>query len=65
MTPKEEAIKIYNRCYEVAKAINEFSQGKFNPTNYSFPTVQDGLEGIKFIEKSLESNAANSAWIKF
>jgi predicted dehydrogenase len=50
---------------EVAKAIHEFSLGKFNPTNYSFPTVQDGLEGIKFIEKSLESNAANSAWINF
>ncbi len=49
---------------EVAKAIHEFSLGNLTQLTTPFYSA-DGLEGIKFIEKSLESSAANSAWIKF
>jgi len=27
--------------------------------------VTDGLEGIRFIERSIASNASNSSWVNF
>ena len=32
---------------------------------YIFPTVEDGLEGIKFIERSITSNSSDSSWVDF
>jgi len=30
-----------------------------------YPTVEMGLEGVKFIEKCLNSSKADSAWVNF
>lgn len=47
MTPKEEAIKIYNRCYEVAKAINNFKE-HFG-VDYSSPLFKDFIKQYALI----------------
>ncbi|MBV8699398.1 MAG: gfo/Idh/MocA family oxidoreductase, partial [Bradyrhizobium sp.] len=29
-----------------------------------FPTIDDGLAGIKFIDAAVKSSAANGAWVR-
>ena len=50
---------------EVADAIIDFNNGNYDPKKYLFPKVEDGLEGIRFIERSIASNASNSSWVNF
>ena len=50
---------------EVADAIISFNKGNYDPKKYLFPKVEDGLEGIRFIERSIASNASNSSWVNF
>ena len=43
---------------------------KINKENYEqsndcYPTIYDGIEGMKFIETVLESSNSNSKWIRF
>jgi predicted dehydrogenase len=33
------------------------------PEEYDFPTVHDGLRGMQFIERSVESGKRNAAWV--
>jgi hypothetical protein len=47
MTPKEEAIIIYNRCYEVSKAINNFKE-HFG-VDYSSPLFKDFIKEYALI----------------
>jgi predicted dehydrogenase len=49
----------------VAEAVRSYAEG--NPMKieeYNFPTVYDGLRGIKFIHKAVESVKNGSEWVK-
>ena len=35
-----------------------------DPTYLDFPTVEDGVRGMKFIDAVVESGEQNAAWIK-
>jgi len=50
---------------EIADAIISFNNGNYDSKKYLFPKVEDGLEGIRFIERSIASNASNSSWVNF
>ncbi len=50
---------------DVANALIDRKNGKFNEENHHFPSVEDGLEGIKFIERSIASSSSNSSWVNF
>jgi len=47
-----------------ADAVQQFSQGK--PTNplLDFPSIEDGIRGMKFIETVIASGKENAAWKK-
>ena len=34
-------------------------------SSYIYPDVYDGLKGIKFIAKTVESSTSNCIWVKF
>ena len=38
---------------------------KYNPSNDCYPTIYDGVEGMKFIETVLESSNNNCKWTRF
>lgn len=49
----------------VAEAIRRHSDGKPMKTKeYNFPTVQDGLRGMAFINKAVESATKGATWVK-
>ena len=50
---------------EAARAIRAASKknGKI-PKDVVFPTVQDGVAGVAFIEACVKSSAKNGAWVK-
>lgn len=49
----------------VARAIRAHIDGKpLKTEGYEFPTVYDGLRGMEFIAKAVESAEANAAWVK-
>ena len=50
---------------DVAIALIDQKNGKFNEENHHFPSVEAGLEGIKFIERSIASSSSNSSWVSF
>ena len=50
---------------DVANALINKKNGTFNSENHQFPSVEDGLEGIKFIERSVASSSSNSSWVNF
>jgi len=43
----------------IAHAMGERFEGK----NTSYPNVYDGLEGVRFIEKCVESSRQNGEWL--
>jgi predicted dehydrogenase len=46
-----------------ADAIGDHLDGKYpRPGGYDFPTIDDGVEGMAFIEAAVKSSNANSAW---
>jgi predicted dehydrogenase len=48
----------------VAEAVRRHLDGKpMQPQEYDFPTVYDGLRGMRFISKAVESCAAGSCWV--
>ncbi len=49
---------------EVAKAIRAARDGKKPPKDVSFPGIQDGIDGMAFIEACVKSSKANSKWVK-
>ena len=70
--PAERVRMAVSRCpteliisVEVADAIISFNNGNYDSKKYLFPKVTDGLEGIRFIERSIASNASNSSWVNF
>ncbi len=48
-----------------AMAVDAFKDGKKSDTIYDFPTVDDGVEGMLFIEKVIESSGSDKKWIDF
>ncbi|WP_300067623.1 Gfo/Idh/MocA family oxidoreductase [uncultured Ruegeria sp.] len=49
---------------EAAEAIQAFRTGKSSDTAVMYPTVQDGLNGVKFVAACVQSSARNAAWVK-
>ncbi|MCV6825354.1 MULTISPECIES: Gfo/Idh/MocA family protein [Halocynthiibacter] len=49
---------------EAAEAIQARREGKDVPAEVVYPTVQDGLKGVQFIDACVRSSARNAAWVK-
>lgn len=49
---------------EVARAIRAARAGKKPDPTVTFPTVEDGLKGMEFVEAAVKSNAKGSVWVK-
>lgn len=49
---------------EVAHAIRAARDGTTPDADVQFPTVHDGLDGVKFIDATIRSSKRNSAWVK-
>jgi len=49
---------------EAADAIVAHRQGNRPPSEVVFPTVNDGLKGVQFVDACVRSSARNAAWIK-
>jgi predicted dehydrogenase len=52
-----------NIYQEVARAIRAHSERCAVNGDVSFPTVRDGLMGVRFIEAAVESSARGGAWV--
>ena len=50
---------------DIANALTEKMNNNYDKDKYIFPTVEDGLEGIRFIERSIASSNSDSSWINF
>lgn len=48
---------------EAAAAILAHRGGKQPPPEVVFPTVQDGLKGVQFVDACVRSSARNAAWV--
>lgn len=49
---------------EAARAILAHRNGESPPEDVLFPTVQDGLLGVKFVDACVRSSKRNAAWVK-
>ncbi|MEW2917331.1 Gfo/Idh/MocA family oxidoreductase [Ruegeria sp. ANG10] len=49
---------------EAADAIIAFRSGNSPDPSVIYPTVQDGLNGVRFVAACVQSSARNAAWIK-
>jgi predicted dehydrogenase len=49
---------------EAARAIRAAQAGKAPDPAVIFPTVEDGLAGVKFINAAVNSSASNGAWVR-
>jgi predicted dehydrogenase len=49
---------------EVAHAIKAARSGKKPPKGVHFPTIEDGVKGLAFIEAAVKSSKANGKWVK-
>jgi predicted dehydrogenase len=49
---------------EAARAIHAARAGKKPDPAVVFPTVEDGLAGMKFIDAAVRSSAGNGAWVR-
>lgn len=56
---------IYEAFANIYKAYITALTEKIKPSEFEFPTVQMGHDGVLYIEKCLESNKNDSAWVNF
>jgi predicted dehydrogenase len=49
---------------EIAAAIKAARTGKKPPEGVQFPTIEDGVKGLAFIEAAVKSSKANAKWVK-
>ena len=48
----------------VADAVAAYRAGApLDPAAYTFPTVDDGVSGVRFVEAAVESNLRDGAWV--
>ncbi len=61
----EAFIEAFANIYlAAAEGISDAIEGKFKGNEeYDYPSVQDGVEGMAFIEAAVESSKKNSAWV--
>lgn len=63
---QEAFIEAFANVYmAAAKAIDCEVHGKKLPKNTDFPTIEDGVEGMAFIETAVRSSKAKTKWTKF
>ncbi len=48
----------FTECLEAKK------NGTFTPEMIDYPTVDDGIQGLKYVEACLESNAKGNVWVE-
>jgi len=48
---------------EIAQAIHAAREGRPVPAEVDFPTIEDGVHGVAFIEAAVRSSAAGAAWV--
>ena len=61
----EAFIEAFANVYlEAARAIRDAIDGK-KPKDYDFPTIDDGVYGLAFIETAVKSAATSTKWTKF
>ena len=49
---------------EVAAAIKAARNGERPPEGVEFPTIEDGVKGLAFIEAAVKSSKSNGHWVK-
>jgi predicted dehydrogenase len=49
---------------EAAAAINAKKSGKPLDPNVRYPTIQDGVRGVAFVDACIASSRRNGAWVK-
>ena len=54
---------IYNDVYK--KLYAQINNQNYDQSNDCYPTINDGVEGMRFIETVLESSKNNSKWVRF
>ena len=53
-----------NLYAEAAAAIRAAREGRPLPAGVLFPTIEDGLEGMRFIDACVRSSSRNAAWVE-
>jgi predicted dehydrogenase len=62
----EGYLEAFGNIYrEAFRAIAAEVNGEKIPTDLDFPTIDDGIEGMAFIETVVKSSAAGAKWVKF
>jgi predicted dehydrogenase len=62
----EGYLEAFGNIYrEAFRAIAAEIEGKPQPKDLDFPTIDDGIEGMAFIETVVKSSAAGARWVKF
>src|ERR1700733_2178790 len=49
---------------EIGLAIKAARSGRKPPEGVHFPTIEDGVKGLAFVEAAVKSSKANGAWVK-
>ncbi|MDQ8183361.1 Gfo/Idh/MocA family oxidoreductase [Pelagicoccus sp. SDUM812005] len=63
---QEAFLEAFANIYRAAaKAIDCEVHGRKLPKNLDFPTIEDGVEGMAFIETAVKSAKAKAKWTKF
>ena len=61
----EGYLEAFGNIYqEIFRAVRAEVSGKKLPKNLDFPTIDDGLEGMLFIETVVKSSARGAKWVK-
>ncbi len=64
---QEGYVEAFARIYDkFVDAIYKRKQGEIlTPSDIDFPTVEDGVQGMRFVEKCLESSNQGGVWVNF
>ena len=62
----EGYLEAFGNIYrEALRAIRAEVAGQTLPKDLDFPTIEDGVEGMAFIETVVKSSKAGAKWVKF
>ena len=62
----EGYLEAFGNVYQEAfRAIAAEVSGKAQPKDLDFPTIDDGVEGMAFIEAAVRSAKLGAKWVKF